>query len=124
MGRPTVHNLPQMPLAEWDDEVQTLPPYTAHEPFTYGICLGGAHRRFHDLHTHGCDFLIQLPREDAVMIVNHEPVRMAARQRFAELLQGPLGCGMFGDAVMKNPTGSQFHHDQYIKDAEGGCDHR
>jgi hypothetical protein len=52
------------------------------------------------------------------MIVDHEAVPMAAWQRLAELLQGSLGCGMFGDAVVKNPPGVQFHDDEYIKDAD------
>jgi hypothetical protein len=36
------------------------------------------------------------------------------------LLRGPLGCRVFGDAIVKNSPGGQFHHDEYIKDVEPG----
>jgi hypothetical protein len=48
MGRPIPQDLPQMPLTEWDDEVQTLPPYTAHQRFACGIGLRSTHGCSHD----------------------------------------------------------------------------
>jgi hypothetical protein len=48
---------------------------------------------------------------------------MVARQRFPELLQGPL-CGRVGrDVVMENSSCSQFHDHEYIKGAKSGRDH-
>lgn len=112
-----------MSLAQWDQEIQTLPPYSAHQPFTPGIRLRRPHRSSPNPHTQGCQFLIQLSGEDAVTVMDYEAIRVVARERFPELLQGPLGRGMIRYPKVEDLAAAKFHHDEYIKDAEPGREH-
>src|ERR1035438_9503884 len=67
--------------------------------------------------------LVQPLRKDAVPVVDHEPIRMVARQRLPELLQGPLCSRVGGDVVVENSSCSKFHDHEYVKCAKSGRDH-
>jgi hypothetical protein len=61
--------------------------------------------------------------ENAVPVVNEESIRMIARERLPELLQGPFRGRVGGHVVMENSTGAQLHDHEYVKRAERGSDH-
>jgi len=46
--------------------------------------------------------------------------RMIIRERFPQLLQGPLRAGVIGDVVVQDSAPTQFHENEYIKDTEAG----
>jgi hypothetical protein len=99
---PQLKTASEMPLTQRDQEVQTLSTHGAHKALTYGVCFWRPHGCSQNPDAHVRHGLVQFLREDAVPIVDHEPVRMVARQGFTELLEGPLGCRMRGDVVMKD----------------------
>ena len=114
MVNPQLQGAPEMPLTQRDKEVQTLPPCCAHKAFAHRIRQRSFHGRSKYSHTHGRHCLIQFPRKDAVPVVDHETVRMAARQGFPKLLESPLGRRMGGDVVMQNLPTTQFHDHECI----------
>src|SRR5262245_42619181 len=52
MSDPPLKDPSEMPLMEWNHEVQTLAPDRAHQPFTEGIRLWSADRRSEDDQPH------------------------------------------------------------------------
>jgi len=92
-----------MPFTQRDEEIQTLSPGCAHEAFAYGICLECAERRSKNPDAHVRPCLVKFLREDTVPVVDHEALRMPARQGFTELLESPVGRRVGSDVVMKNP---------------------
>jgi hypothetical protein len=88
MVNPQLEGAPEVMLAHRDEEVQTLSPCCAHEPFAYGICLRCPDGRSKNPDAHIRHPFIQFAQEDAVRVLDHEALRMAARQRFAKLLEG------------------------------------
>ena len=56
-------------------------------------------------------------------VVDHEPIRMVARKRLPELLQGPLRGRLSGHVLVENSSCSQFDDHEYVKGAEGRRDH-
>jgi hypothetical protein len=117
---PQLKGAPEMPLTQRDEEVQTLSPGCAYEAFACGICLRRPDGSSKNPDAHIRHSLVQFPREDAVPVVDHEAVRMAARQGLTELLECPLACRMRRDVVMKDLSRPQFHDHLYIEDAESG----
>jgi hypothetical protein len=91
---PQLKGAPEMPLSQWDQKVQTLSTRGAHKALAHGVCFWCPHRCSQDPDAHVRYGLVQFLREDAVPIVDHEAVRMAARQGFTELLECPLGWEM------------------------------
>jgi hypothetical protein len=83
-----------MPFVEWNQEVQTLPPKAAAESLAHRVRFRSSHRRPQNPYTQIGKALVDFLGEDAVSIVDDESVRMIARQRFPELLERPLRCGM------------------------------
>ena len=113
------HHL-QMALVERDQKVQTLAAKTSTEPFAYGVRQRRPHRCSEDLYSEVRQALVQCLRVDAIPVMDHEPIRMLARKRLPELPQGPLYRGMGGYVVMQNPSCSQVHDHEYIKDTDKG----
>src|SRR5215472_17410613 len=81
------------------------------------------HRRSEDSYSEVRQPLVQRLRVDAIPVMDHEPIRMLARKRLPELLQGPLCRGMGGYVVMQNPSCSQVQDHEYVKDTEASRDH-
>ena len=48
---------------------------------------------------------------------------MIARNCFSKLLQGPHCCPVRGDIAVQDRPNSDFHEEEYIKDAESGGHH-
>ena len=55
--------------------------------------------------------------------MNYKSISMIDPKRLSELLQRPFGIRMCCHIVMEDSTGVQVHDDEYIEDAESGCDH-
>ena len=55
--------------------------------------------------------------------MNDVSIGVVSGKRFAELLQGPVRCGMGCDIAMHDPARSDFHEHEYIENPERGCDH-
>jgi hypothetical protein len=108
----------QTAFVERDQSVQTLAAKTSTEPFAYGVRQRRPHRRSRDSYSEVRQLLVQCLGVDAIPVMDHEPIRMVARKRLPELLQGPLRRGMGGYVVMQNPSCSQFQDHEYIKDTE------
>src|SRR5215211_2451382 len=54
--------------------------------------------------------------------MDEEAVAMIGRYRFAQLLQGPLRCGMRRDIDMEQSAASVFDDDKHVEHAEGRRD--
>jgi len=74
-----------MAFVERDQEIQTLPTKTATETFAEGIRRRRPHRRAENPHSEPGDRLVEFLGKDAVPVVEHESVRMAAGQSLPEL---------------------------------------
>jgi hypothetical protein len=68
--------------------------------------------------------LVEFVREDTVPVMDEKSVPMVSRNRFAELLDGPLGRRMCRDIGMQNSARRVLHQDEDIEEAKGRCDHR
>src|SRR5258707_9896912 len=121
--RPVPNSHLQMPLVEWNQEVETLPAKAAAESLAHRVRFRGSHRRPQNPYTQIGKALVDFLGEDAVSIVDDESVRMIARQCFAELLERPFRRGMGSDVLVENLAGSDLHHDQDVEGAERGGDH-
>jgi hypothetical protein len=55
--------------------------------------------------------------------VDEEAKRMIPRERFAQLLLGPIRTGVIGDIDVQDSASAQFHDNEYINDTEPGRHH-
>jgi hypothetical protein len=92
MANPLAQSGSQMVLAERNHEVQTLPSHGTDQSLAIGIGLWRSDRCSHNLEAHVLNGLIDLRREDAVTVMDQEPIRVIAWDRFTELLGRPLPC--------------------------------
>ena len=77
---PLGHDLPQMPLIERNEMVETFPPRRADQSLAKRIRLRDAGGRFQDARTHRPQRIVYRSREHGIAIVLHEPVRVVAGQ--------------------------------------------
>jgi hypothetical protein len=120
MKYPMVENVLEMSLSQRDEEIQALSADGSHQTFASGMSFGRSSRRPTDAHAHSRYGLIQFPWEDAVPVMDEKTERMIIRERFPQLLQGPLRAGVIGDVVVQDSAPTQFHENEYIKDTEAG----
>src|SRR5260370_8389163 len=116
--RPVPNSHLQMPLVEWNQEVETLPAKAAAESLAHRVRLRGSHRRPQNPYTQMGKALVDFLGEDAVSIVDDESVRMIARQCLPELLERPFRCGMGSAVLVRSPAGSDLHHYQDLEATE------
>jgi hypothetical protein len=93
MEYPAVESVREMPLAQRDKEIQALPADGSHHTLASGVCFGRSTRRVQYAHPHAGNRLVYFPGEDAVPVMDEEAERMIIRERFPQLLQGPLCAG-------------------------------
>jgi hypothetical protein len=67
--------------------------------------------------------LVELRREDAIAIMYEVTVGMVSRDRFAQLLESPLGHGVYGYVGMQATADRMIGDDKHIEAAKAGCDH-
>lgn len=89
MANPLSQYHSQMPLAEWNQEVQTLAPERSHQPFAVRIRLGSPNWRPQHSEAECFQFPIQISRENRIAVMNQKLVQMFTGNRFSKLLQRP-----------------------------------
>src|SRR2546426_135455 len=95
-----------MAFTQNEDMVQTLPPDRADEPLREGILPRAVGRREDFADPHALDASSKRLPVDAVAIAEEVGRRGVVRERVEELLGGPGGGGMLGDAEVEDaPTG-------------------
>jgi hypothetical protein len=124
MAHPLVQDAAQVAFCQRNHQVQALPPQCAQEPLTKAIGFGTPHGYFQHPEPEVAHALVEVVREDAVAVMDEELVPMVSRHRFAELLYGPLGCGMHRHMAMQNPTRGVLHQHEDIEETKGRRDHR
>jgi len=110
-----------MALVQGNHEIQALPAHRADQSFTISVrrwCPHGSAQNFQFKVT--VKFLVQLPGEDRIVVVDQELIRMIARDRFPELLQRPVCGRMRGYVVVENAAAANFHHDENQQHLESG----
>lgn len=80
-----------MVLGQWNDKVQTLPSQRAQEPFAQRVRLRCLWRRFQHPQPQAVDALVELLGENTVPVMQQKAVRVVSRNRFAQLLERPVG---------------------------------
>ena len=122
MRHPGVEQASQVVFCERDDEIQALPPQRADEPFAEGVGLRSPHRCLEHPQPQVTYALVKLGRENAVPVMQQKTVAMIGRNRFPELLEGPLRCGMGCHIDMEEAPGRVLHQDKHVEEAKGGRD--
>jgi hypothetical protein len=122
MAHPVGQDLPQMSLVERNDVVETLAAYHSDQPFAERVRLRNADRSFQHAKIHGPQCVVNVGREDGIAVVHHEAVRFIADHNTSELLCRSLGCRVFGDIPMEDPTCADLHHQEHKNKPESGRD--
>lgn len=111
----------QRRLVEHDHVVQALTPNRSDDAFHVGSLPRRAWSSENLSNTHGIHLLSEIIAEDVVAISQHIPWRGVPRESITELLGGPLGGRMGGDAEVKNPAPVVRQHQEDIQDLEPDC---
>ena len=118
MRDPFSQNPSQMFFTKRNHEIQTLAANRSHQSFTIGIGLGRSRRGSQSLQAKTFDGLIYLLREDAVTVMDQEPIGMIARDGLTKLLYGPECRRMRGNVAVQNSPRADFHDHKDVEDAE------
>jgi hypothetical protein len=89
MSCPRFQNRFLVALMEGDEEVRTFAAKASAGALAYGIWHGRPHRRSENSHSGVRHSLVQFLGEDAIPVVDREPMWMIARKSLPELLQSP-----------------------------------
>ena len=65
---------------------------------------------------------VELRGENAVPVMDQKAIRMIGWDRFAQLLERPLGRRGCRDLAVQDTTGRVFHNDEHIEEAKGRRD--
>jgi hypothetical protein len=107
-----------MAVVNGDQLVQTLPTHRADQSFAKRVGLWRPHWDLQYVPAHRRDRPVDSGREDAVPIVEDEPVGCLPSDDRAKLLDRPLGCEMLGGIPVEDPTRADLEDDEHIEDAE------
>jgi hypothetical protein len=91
MRDPVGHDLPQMPLMERNEMVETFATRRADQLAAGCVRLRDAGRCFQHAKMHRPQRVVHRGREYGIAIVHHEPVRFVTGHEASELLRRPLG---------------------------------
>src|SRR5215471_20306881 len=114
MDSPLFDDHLQMTFVERDYEIKTLSTQGAAPSLTDCIRFRRPHRRSQHGNAHFLHPPVELPREDAVSVVDHVSIPVASWQCLTELLKGPLHVRMRGDVLVDNASGRHFHDHEHI----------
>src|SRR6266513_5049451 len=89
---PGVERTPQMSFGERYEPVQTLATYRSDHPFAEAVRHWTARRRFQNTQPEAADRGVELPREDAVAVMNQITVVGVKPEGLAQLLARPGRC--------------------------------
>jgi len=64
--------------------------------------------------------LVDGRREDSVAVVYEEPIRGVQGKTISKLLDGPSGCGVFGDIPVHHSACRDIDQDEYVQALKRG----
>ncbi len=123
MLNPLPKNSSEVGFREGDQKIKALPSNSAHDALAEAVRFGSPDWRPEYLHAERLHHLVHFFREDSITVMNDISISVVSGKRFAELLQGPVRCGMGCDIAMHDPARSDFHEHEYIENPERGRDH-
>jgi hypothetical protein len=123
MRDPLREDASQVAVRQGNQVIQAFPSQCANEPFTKGVCLRTSWWRFQHPQPEVVDRLVKLRGENAITVMDEEAIGMVRRDRFAQLLERPVCCGMRGHIGMEDPARRVFHDDKDLQEAKGRCHH-
>src|SRR5262245_32188222 len=108
MYDPLGQDVAQMRFGERNEKVQTLAPNGADQPFAKCVCLRRVNRGAEDRQTHRGQHPIHSFRVNAVMVVNHVPMRLITRNDHAErcAVHSAVGCAVVFQCTMRRVPSS------------------
>src|SRR5919106_132880 len=112
-----------MPFVQGDHKVQALAPHRPDDAFTGRIGHGRPYRGCDDVQPHMPYTLVNCFGENGISVMDEHAVCMVSRDRFTELLYGPLRSGMRRDVDVNESATGEFNHHEHIEHAEGRRDH-
>ena len=103
-----------MLFVERNHPIETLASCGADEALTMRVRLWRTHRRLQRLERHRPKGLVHGWREDAVPIMDDEPVGTIQRKAVAKLLDGPFRRGMLGEIPVDDATCGDVEGDEDV----------
>src|ERR1700730_13280310 len=122
MDYPVREELAQMLLAEWDDEIQTLPANGSHQTFTTGVRSGRPHRRSKYFESESPECVVPIPTK---RLSRGHGLGIGMNDHWERPLEtavGPLRCRMSGNVAVQNPATADLHDQQHVQDLEASRD--
>lgn len=113
-------DLSQMAFVNRDQEVEASAADRANQSFAEPVGFGRSNRGLQDAHAETLHLGIEARRKDRVAVVNQKRVRLIERQELAELLDGPLGCGMTRNVGVQNPPRADLHRHEHVQNLGRG----
>ena len=114
MQDPLGQDLPQVPLVEWNEVVETCATRRFDQSLATRVRLRDAGGCFQHAKMHGPQRVVNSGREHGIAIVHHEPVRLVAGQDGSELLRRPLGRRMRRDVDVDDASAAMRDGDQRV----------
>jgi hypothetical protein len=108
---------------QWDQIIQAFPPKRAQEPLAQGIRLGTLRGRFQDPQSQVAYVLVELMRENAVVVMDQKAVGVVRWDRVAQLLQGPQRRGVRRHIDVQDTTCRVFHEYKDVEEPKGRRHH-
>ena len=93
-----------MAVRQGNQVIQAFPSQCANEPFTKGVCVRTSWWRLQHPQPEVVDRLVKLRGENAITVMDEEAIGMVRRDRFAQVLERPVCCGMRGHIGMEDPA--------------------
>jgi hypothetical protein len=115
MSNPPVQDAAQVMRRQWYKKVQALSPQHTEESLAEGIRLRSLWWRFHDSEPQVADALVKLWGEDAVPVMDQEALGVVTWERFAQLLERPLGCRMRGHIDVEETARGMLHQHKHVE---------
>ena len=110
-----------MPCVQHDHVVQTLPAYGADDAFAVRVLPG---RRACDedfLDSHAFHAVLEVVAVDAIAIANEKTRRFFIREGVDDLLGGPFGVGIRGDAEVNDTPPVMAERNEDVPDTKRDC---
>lgn len=112
----------QVVCRQGDHEIDTFPPQRAQQPLTERVRRWTVRWGFQDPEAQVPYALVELSGENTVPVMDEEARGVICWHRFAQLLQGPLCCGMRRDMNMEQAAAGVFHDHKDVEQTKGCCD--
>ena len=120
----TCQDAVQVPFAEDEDMIQTLPPDRADEPLCEGILPRAVRRREDFIDSHALHSVAKLLAVDLVTIVKQKGWCGVVWEGVHDLLGGPVGGGVLSHVEVNDVPPIVSEHDENEEDAQARSGHR